>query len=65
MIGCVTAVRLREWRGVKQVAAPAGVAIVTRIPTTPADEHVLNLVATHLGRLRRADLAAEEPAGAR
>ncbi len=57
MIGCVTAVRLREWRGVKQVAAPAGVAIVTRIPTTPADEYVLNLVATHLGRLRRADLA--------
>jgi hypothetical protein len=26
--------------------------------TTPTDEHVLDLVAEHLGRLRRADLAA-------
>jgi hypothetical protein len=48
---------LRQWRGVKHVAAPAGVALTTRLPTTPADEHVLHLVATHLGRLRRADLA--------
>jgi IS605 OrfB family transposase len=47
----------RPWRGVKQVAAPTGVAITTRLPTTPADEHVLDLVAAHLGRLRRADLA--------
>ena len=58
MIGCVTAVKLREWRGVKPVAGPAGVAITTRLRTTPDDEHVLDLVAEHLGRLRRADLAA-------
>ena len=58
MIGCVTAVELREWRGVKPVAGPAGVAITTRLRTTPDDEHVLDLVAEHLGRLRRADLAA-------
>jgi hypothetical protein len=58
MIGCVTAVRLREWRGVKPVAGPCGVAITTRLWTTPADERVLDLVAGHLGRLRRADLAA-------
>jgi hypothetical protein len=50
--------KLREWRGVKPVAAPTGVAISTRLPTTPADEHVLDVVAAHLGRLRRADLAA-------
>jgi hypothetical protein len=58
MIECVTAVRLREWRGVKPVAGPCGVAITTRLPTTPEDEHVLDLVAEHLGALRRADLAA-------
>ena len=58
MIGCVTAVKLREWRGVKPVAAPAGVAITTRLQTTPEDERVLDLVAEHLGGLRRADLAA-------
>jgi hypothetical protein len=58
MIGCVTAVRLREWRGVKPVAGPSGVAITTRLWTTREDEHVLDLVAEHLGRLRRADLAA-------
>ena len=57
MIACVTAVKLREWRGVKPVASPSGVAITTRLRTTPADEHVLDLVAEHLGRLRRADLA--------
>jgi hypothetical protein len=58
MIGFVTAARLREWRGVKPVAGPAGVALTTRLWTTPEDKHVLDLVAEHLGRLRRADLAA-------
>jgi IS605 OrfB family transposase len=57
MIECVTAGKLREWRGVKPVAGPAGVAITTRLRTTPADKQVLDLVAEHLGRLRRADLA--------
>jgi hypothetical protein len=57
MIACVTAVKLREWRGVKPVAGPLGVAITTRLRTTRADKHVLDLVAEHLGRLRRADLA--------
>ena len=57
-IGCVTAVKLREWRGVKPTAGPSGVAINTRLRTTRGDVHVLDLVATHLGRLRRADLAA-------
>jgi hypothetical protein len=57
MIECVTAGKLREWRGVKPVAGPSGVAITTRLRTTPADEQVLDLVAEHLGRLRRADLA--------
>jgi len=50
--------KLREWRGVKPVAAPAGVAISTRLATTPDEDAVLDLVAAHLGRLRRADLAA-------
>jgi hypothetical protein len=58
MIQCVTAVRLREWRGVKPVAGPSGVAINTRLRTTPEDEHVLDVVAEHLGKLQRADLAA-------
>jgi hypothetical protein len=58
IIGCVMAVRLREWRGVKPVAGPAGVAITTRLRITPEDERVLDLVAQHLGGLRRADLAA-------
>jgi hypothetical protein len=53
----VTAVRLREWRGVKPVAGPRGVAITTRLRTAPDDERVLDLVAQHLGGLRRADLA--------
>jgi hypothetical protein len=57
IIGCVTAVKLREWRGVKPVAGPSGVSITTRLRTTPYDEHVLDLVADHLGGLRRADLA--------
>jgi IS605 OrfB family transposase len=43
---------------VKPVAGPAGVALTTRLWTTPEDERVLDLVAEHLGRLRRADLAA-------
>lgn len=47
---------LREWRGVKPVAAPTGVAISTRLSTTDEDERVLDRVADHLGRLRRADL---------
>jgi hypothetical protein len=63
MIGCVTAVRLREWRGVKPVAGPSGAAITTRLRTTPEDERVLDLVAEHVGGLRRADLtAASRPA---
>ncbi|MDQ1571656.1 MAG: hypothetical protein QOF79_2330, partial [Actinomycetota bacterium] len=57
MLGYVTKLKLREWRGVKPVAGPAGVAISARLRTTPADEHVLDLVAVHLGELRRADLA--------
>jgi IS605 OrfB family transposase len=58
MIGFVTAVELREWRGVKPVVGPAGVAITTRLRTTPEDERVVGLVAEHVGGLRRADLAA-------
>ena len=54
----MTAEKLREWRGVKPVAGPRGVAITTRLRTTAADECVLDAVADHLGRLRRADLAA-------
>ena len=50
--------RLREWRGVKPVAGPSGVAITTRLRTTPEDEFVLDAVADHVGRLRRADLGA-------
>lgn len=42
----------------KPVAALAGVAIGTRVRTTSAEDRVLDLVAEHLGRLRRADLAA-------
>jgi hypothetical protein len=49
---------LRLWRGIKPVAAPAGLAISTRLRTTPDDERVLNLVAAHLARLRCSDLAA-------
>jgi hypothetical protein len=57
MLEGVTAAKLREWRGVKPVAGPAGVAITTRLRTTPEDENVLDLVAEHLGGLRRADLS--------
>jgi hypothetical protein len=55
--GVVTAERLRERRRVKPVAGPSGVTIGTRMRTCPEDERVLYLVAAHLGRLRRADLA--------
>ncbi|HUH70759.1 MAG TPA: hypothetical protein VLZ05_18930 [Mycobacterium sp.] len=41
----MTAVKLREWRGVKSVVEPAGVAITTRLQTTPEDEQVLDLAA--------------------
>ena len=54
----MTARKLRGWHGVKPVASPAGTAIITRLRTTPADDRVLDQVAEHLGRLRRADLAA-------
>ncbi len=54
----MTVCRLRQWRGVKPVAAPSGVAIRTRVRTTLEDERVLGLVAEHLGRLRRSDLVA-------
>lgn len=54
----MTAARLREWRGVKPVASPPGTAVTTRLRVTIADEAVLDAVAGHLGRLRRADLAA-------
>jgi hypothetical protein len=49
---------LRDWRGVNPVALPSGVAITTRLPTTAAEEWVLDTVAMHLGSLRRADLCA-------
>jgi hypothetical protein len=42
---------------VKPVAGPCGVAISTRVRTAGDDERVLELLAEHLGRLRRADLA--------
>ena len=58
MVVGVTAEKLRDWRGVKPVAAPLGVAITTRLRSTAGDEVVLDAVAEHLGRLRRADLAA-------
>ena len=54
----MTARPLRPWRGVKPVGDPTGVAISARLRTTPDEERVLDLVAAHLGRLRRTDLAA-------
>jgi IS605 OrfB family transposase len=48
---------LREWRGVKPVAAPTGTAITTRLRTTATEDLVLGQVAALLGMLRRADLA--------
>jgi hypothetical protein len=53
----MTTHKLRGWRGVKPVASPCGVAITTRLRTTPEDDRVLDLVGAHVGRLRRADLA--------
>lgn len=53
----MSAGKLRAWRGVKPVAAPSGVAITTRLRTTAGEDRVLDAVAEHLGRLRRADLA--------
>ena len=40
----MTAEKLREWRGVKPVAAPSGVAIPTRLRTAAEDEFVLDAV---------------------
>ena len=54
----MTARKLREWRGVKEVAHPSGTAITTRLRTTSQDDLVLDAIAGCLGRLRRADLAA-------
>jgi hypothetical protein len=54
----VTTHKLRQWRGVKPVADPTGVAITARLRTSADDEFVLDQVAAHLGGLRRADLAA-------
>jgi IS605 OrfB family transposase len=54
----VTAEKLRQWRGVKPVAAPGGITLTTRLRLSGQDAQVLNTVAEHLGRLRRADLAA-------
>jgi hypothetical protein len=50
--------KLRQWRGVKPVAPPAGVSITTRIRTSTEDEKVLDVVADHVGKLRRKDLTA-------
>jgi len=38
-------------------AGSEGVAITTRVATTPDDDQVLDVIAAHVGRLRRADLA--------
>jgi hypothetical protein len=38
----MTAVKLREWRGVKPVPGPSGAAITTRLRTTPEDDTVLD-----------------------
>lgn len=53
----MTATKLRQWHGAKRVPAPSGVAITTRLRTAPEDNAVMDAVADHLGRLRRADLA--------
>jgi hypothetical protein len=50
--------KLRQWRGVKPVAAPTEVAITTGLRTSVEDGYVLDQVAAHLGRRRRTDLAA-------
>lgn len=56
MVAAVSDV-LREWRGVKVVAAPGGIATTTRLRTTPADDAVLTAVAVHVSTIRRRDLA--------
>jgi IS605 OrfB family transposase len=43
---------------VRPAARPSGAAITTRLRVAPTDEAVLDAVAGHLGRLRRADLVA-------
>src|ERR1044071_6845740 len=48
----MTAQELRQWRGVRPVPGPAGVAISTRLRTTPSDELVLDAAA---GRRQRRD----------
>jgi hypothetical protein len=53
----MTTVRLREWRGVKPVTGPSGLGITAQLRTSGPDERVLEVVAAHLGRLWRADLA--------
>ena len=47
----MTAVKLREWRGVKPVPGPSGAAISTRLRTTPGDDSVLDAAAGHLAAL--------------
>ena len=54
----MTGEKLREWCGVTPVACPRGAAITTRLRYSDGDEAVLDGVADHLGRLRRADLRA-------
>jgi hypothetical protein len=54
----MTARKLREWRGVKQVAAPTGIAVTTRVATSERDKAVLSAVAAQTSTIRRADLAA-------
>ncbi|SDC63968.1 transposase, IS605 OrfB family, central region [Sanguibacter gelidistatuariae] len=48
---------LREWGGVKVIAAPGGTATTTRLRTSLADDAVLTAVAEHVSKIRRRDLA--------
>ena len=48
----------RDPSGVMPVPGPFGAAITTRLRVTETDIVVLDAVAEHLGRLRRADLTA-------
>jgi hypothetical protein len=59
----VTAEKLREWRGVKPVAAPSGAAITARLRTSARDAAVLTQVAAQVSQLRRRDLAVRSKAG--
>src|ERR1700737_1876227 len=52
----MTARKLREWRGGKPGGSPPGGGDPPPLRPAPDDEHVLNLVAAHLGTLRRSDL---------